>query len=75
MSFSEGSYIKEVSYDDINLTAGGTYGEDSGLQLDENEGIATFKVIVVSYETFEGTTWENPHYDTFCSLYEGKKMK
>lgn len=75
MSFSEGSYIKEVAYDAINVTAGGSYGEDSGLQLDENEGIATFKVMVVSYETFEGTTWENPHYDAFCSLYEGKKMK
>jgi hypothetical protein len=75
MSYTEGSYIQEVAYDDINLTAGGSFGEDYGLQLDEDEGIETFKAMVVSYETFDGTTWENPHYDAFCSLYEGKKLK
>lgn len=36
--------------------------------------IDSFKAIVVSYETFEGDTWENPYFDEFCSLYEEKKF-
>ena len=40
----------------------------------EKCNIATFKAIVVSYETFEGKTWNNPYYEDFCSLYEGKKL-
>ena len=55
------------------MAAGGTYGKDSGFQLDENLEIATFKAMVVSYETYDGTEWENPQYKNFCSLYEGKK--
>ncbi len=75
LSFDDGVYIAEVDYSDINLAAGGTYGKDSGFQLDENLEIETFKAIVVSYETYDGTEWENPHYKNFCSLYEGKKQK
>lgn len=75
LSFVDGVYIAEVDYSDINLAAGGTYGKDSGFQLDENLEIETFKAIVVSYETYDGTEWENPHYKNFCSLYEGKKQK
>lgn len=75
LSFTDGVYIPEVDYSDINLAAGDTYGNDSGYQLDENLGIETFKAIVVSYETYDGTEWENPHYKNFCSLYEGIKQK
>lgn len=75
IDFSSGSYIKEVKYSDINLVNGETYGENSGFSLDENNGIATFKAIVVSYETFDGNTWENPYYEDFCSRYEGQKLK
>lgn len=71
--FGGGSYIKQVNYTDINLTGGDTFGEDSGYSLGENCEIATFKAIAVSFETFGGDTWDNPYYDEFCSLYEGKK--
>jgi hypothetical protein len=74
LSFSDPGYVTDVDYSDINLAAGKTYGKDSGYQIDENQDIKTFKVIVKSYETFEGETWTNPYYDTFCSLYEGKKQ-
>lgn len=74
MDFGDGSYIKKVSYADINLIPGATYGEDSGLALDDGLGITTFKAIVVSYETFDGKTWENPCFGAFCALYEGKKL-
>lgn len=72
--FSDGTYVKKVNYADINLAAGDTFGESSGFSLDENCEIETFKAIVVSYETFDGDTWENPYYEDFCSLYEGKKL-
>lgn len=71
--FGGGSYVKKVNYTDINLAAGDTFGEDSGYSLDENCEISTFKAIAVSFETFNGDTWDNPYYDEFCSLYEGKK--
>lgn len=75
LSFDEGTYITKVDYSDINLAAGSTYGKDTGYQVDENQEIKTFKAIVVSTETFDGKTWENPQFDAFCSLYEGKKQK
>lgn len=74
LSFNEAGYVSDVDYSNINLAAGKTYGEDSGYQIDENQEIKSFKAIVKSYETFEGETWKNPYYDTFCSLYEGKKQ-
>ena len=75
LSFGGGSYVKEVQYGDINLAAGSTYGDESGLQLDDTtKDIDTFKAVVASYETFEGSTWENPYYDAFCNLYGEKKL-
>lgn len=49
-------------------------GEDSGYSLSEKCKIDTFKAIAVSYETFDGETWENPYYKEFCSLYEGQRL-
>lgn len=72
--FDDGSYVKKVNYTDINLAGGNTYGEKSGYSLNEHCEIENFKAIVVSYETFEGETWENPYFDDFRSLYEGKKL-
>ena len=71
--FMGGSYIKEVRYDEINLIPGETFGENKGYSLSQNTTIATCKAIVVSYETFEGVTWNNPYYEDFRELYEGKK--
>ena len=72
--FSDGAYIKEVAYDGINLVNGGAYGEESGFSLAENLGIQRFKAIAVSFETFEGETWDNPYFQDFCTLYEGQKF-
>ncbi len=74
MDFSDGSYVKLVNYSDINLVPGNTYGSESGFELDEHHTIETFKAIVVSYETFDGTTWDNPLFDDWKKLYEGKKI-
>ena len=72
--FGDSSYIKKATYNDVNLAAGATAGENSGFSLSEHCGIKTFKAIVVSYETFDGDTWTNPCYDDFCTLYEEKKL-
>ena len=71
--FGQGSYIKQVNYTDINLVGGDTFGEKDGYPLGENNEIATFKAMVVSFKTFDGDTWKNPYFDDFRSLYEGKK--
>lgn len=75
IDFSDGSYIKKVNYGDINLVPGEKFGESSGSAVDENCNIETFKAIVVSYETFDGTTWENPLYEDWCEFYEGVKLQ
>ena len=73
MDFSDGSYVKLVNYNDINLVPGKTFGRDSGFQLDEYHKIKTFKAIVVSYEAFDGSTWDNLLFDDWKKIYEGKK--
>lgn len=73
MDFGGGDYFKKVNYSDINLVGGSTYGETSGFSLSESCKVASFKTIVLSFETFDGDKWENPYVDSFCGAYEGKK--
>ena len=73
IDFSDGAYIKKVNYEDINLVPGSEFGDGYGLSIDEDNSIATFKAIVVSYETFDGTEWENPYFDGWSKMYEGIK--
>jgi len=72
--FSDGSYVQLVNYNDINLIPGASYGNDSGFEIDETNRIQHFKAIIVSYESFEGTNWENPLFMEWKELYEGKKL-
>ena len=71
--YNGGSYVKKCNYSDINLVSGKSYGSTSGLPLDEDNNIDKFKAIVVSYETFDGETWENPYYDVWVNLYADKR--
>ncbi len=73
IDFSDGSYVKKVSYEDVNLVPGDTYGNNSGYEIDENNNIEYFKAIVVSYETFDGTSWDNPHFYAWEDYYSGSK--
>ena len=73
IDFSDGSYIKQVNYADINLVPGDSFGENSGFEVDEACGITHFTAMVASYETFEGDVWENPLFEDWCALYEGTK--
>jgi len=69
------TYVKQCDFDDINLVPGASYGEDSGMALAHDcDSIKTFKAILVSYETFDGETWSNPHYNRWVEIYSGKKI-
>ena len=74
IDFSDGAYVQRVNYSDINLVPGDTFGDSSGYSIDEACGIEDFRAIVVSYETFEGDTWENPLFEAWCELYEGQRQ-
>lgn len=73
--FNGGSYVKKCNYDAVNLVDGHSYGNGVGLALDEDcENITTIKAIVVSYEDFDGNTWNNPYYDTWVNTYSEKRL-
>lgn len=69
----EPTYVRYCNYADINLVSGGKFGNNYGYSVDENCNIKYFKAIVVSYETFEGETWNNPLYNEWEELYAGKR--
>ena len=74
LSFNS-NYVVKCNYSDVNMINGATYGENSGLALDSSmNNIETFKAIVVSYEDFDGNTWNNPYYDIWIEIYENKKL-
>lgn len=71
----DGSYVKICQYSDVNMLNGTSYGKEGGLAIDaEKSDIATFKAIVVSYDDFDGNTWDNPYYETWVDLYSDKKL-
>lgn len=74
LSFNDPTYVTEVSFNDINMVPGSSYGESQGFSIDESCGVVTFKAVVKSYTTFDDKTWENPDYKTFCDLYGGKRQ-
>ena len=74
--FNKATYIRQGNYNGINMVPGSTFGEKTGMKLDESiTGIVTVKAIVVSYETFDGNTWTNPDYEAFVEQYAGKKLE
>lgn len=78
-SSSSASYFSKVNYAAINLMPGETYtGKDgdtySGMQIDGNLDISHLKAIVVSYEDFDGNSWDNPLILDFKHLYEEKRL-
>lgn len=72
---TNGAYIKTVKCPDVNLIPDAEYGEDTGYKLNDSNTVSTIKAIVVQAEDFDGNTWENPYYDDFTELYEGKKLQ
>jgi hypothetical protein len=73
VDITDGAYIEEVNYDDINMLPNSKYGEDSGYTLNSDIHPAKVRAIIVSLETTDGSKWENPNYLDFVELYEDKK--
>lgn len=73
IDFSDGAYIKEVKYSDINLIPGATYGNKNGYSIDEGCNISSFEAFPISFESFSGEKWINPYYNAWKELYEGVK--
>lgn len=72
--FGNTAYVKQCNFSDINLVPGKSFGSDSGMALSSDmSGIKKIKAIVVSYESFDGDQWENPLYETWVEMYEGKR--
>lgn len=72
--FTDGNYIKNLNYSDVNLPPSASSGKNGGLALNSESKIKTFKAIVKSYVTFDGTIWNNPLYEKFRELYVSKKL-
>ncbi|MGN1479481.1 MAG: DUF5780 domain-containing protein, partial [Acutalibacteraceae bacterium] len=72
--YSDGAYVEQCSFNDVNLVPGEKFGDDSGFALSDDCTVDSFKAIVVSYETFEGKTWNNPYFGNWSNLYSGKKL-
>ena len=74
--FSDGSYVNEVDYGDVNMVDGTTYGEGMGMSLDsETDNIKYIKAIIFEYTSFNGDIWKNPYYSSWKELYENKKLE
>lgn len=73
IDFTDGEYVKNGSFLDINLVPGKSYGKNRGFEIDYRCNIKSFKAVVVGYETFEGKTWMNPYYDAWEKMYGGGK--
>ena len=75
----DGVYFFKITFDQINLMPGDTYkGKDGdtyfGMEIDANLDISFLKATVVSYEDFDGNTWNNPLVLDFKNLYEEKRL-
>ena len=73
IDYTDGEYIRYVSYSGINLVHGKTYGRRSGFEVDYSCRIKKVKAIVVQYETFDGKTWYNPYMTAWSNMYGGGK--
>lgn len=69
--FIRGFYVREVTFKDIQLPPGETFGERYGFKVEESSHISRIKAIAISYEADTGETWENPYYEEWLQLYEG----
>jgi len=67
------SNVVKLRMKDLALAYGGEYGADKGVGLHaDSDKVAYFLAIPYYYEDIDGTTWENPIYDDWLSLYEAE---
>ncbi len=67
------SNVAEVTYDNIEFVAGGTYGEDIGLGLSSTSKLPErIQVIPVEWTYADGEKVENPNYKYWLHNYQDK---
>lgn len=71
-------YVIQCAMNGINL-ADGSALTNQGMQVESRQAergeIKLFKAIVVSYEDFDGNTWENPLYMNWVNIYREQVLK
>ena len=75
LDFSDGSYRKILVASDVNLVPGATYGENSGLELDDGLTLETLQPVILSFTDFDDHKTENINAEPFLKAIEGKKLK
>ena len=73
--FSGGSYEKIGFAADVNIVAGGRFGDDVGWELDDPHGIKTVLSCVKSATFYDGTKWDNPYYKFWLEDHKEKPLK
>ena len=76
-SIGAGQFFARINYDSINLMPGEFYRGRTGntwygMQVDANIDVSYSKAVVISFEDFDGNTWNNPLLLDYKNLYEGK---
>ncbi|MCJ1662252.1 DUF5780 domain-containing protein [Staphylococcus sp. NRL 18/288] len=74
MAFSQDAYISNYADDEINLT-GHSSSDKEIFNLESDNKIASYKIIVSAYKDFDGHTWKNPLYEKFEKVYGQKRLK
>ncbi len=72
--FSGGGYEFVGNASDVNIVAGGRFGQDVGWELDTSHGISKVLACIKSATFYDGTAWENPYYETWIEQYKEKPL-
>lgn len=77
LTFDDGKYassnVAEVTYEDIEFVAGGTYGEEIGLGLSSTSKLPErIQAIPVEWTYADGEKVSNPNYKYFLHNYQSK---
>ncbi|EMF0319036.1 DUF5780 domain-containing protein [Enterococcus faecium] len=74
IDFSDGKYVRTLIASDVNLVPGATYGENSGMELDESMSLKTLQPVILSFTDFDGNITKNENAEPFIKAIEGKKI-
>lgn len=72
--FSGGNYEFVGDAEDVNIVAGGRFGENVGWELSETHGISKVLALVKSTTFYDGSTWDNPYYQYWIEEYKEKPL-
>lgn len=72
--YSGGNYEYVGHAEDVNIIAGGRFGDGVGWKLDESHGISKVLACVKSATFYDGTTWDNPYYPYWLEQYKEKPL-